>query len=208
MLLHIRPRLFYSGGAVTLVDATIEAFGLRLRGGPDLAIGRPYPNKRYTVAYRKIGRKSLDGILIETTKPVKEWRCTARWAVEAQFLITHHVDYRISDEDFDAASDNMMLWYGCGEGLGGWSSRMPPEAEGISLMYFEPEDFKRATCQDKRDVYGRIVERHQTFTMPTIERERLLTTELANRMPSVEMAFQQNEPLTPSLSRALMFTTI
>jgi hypothetical protein len=196
MLLHIRPRLFYPSREVTLVDVTIDALGLHLQGGSDLSVGRPYPNKHYTVAYRRMGRKALDGFLIETTPPVQEWRCTARWAVEAEVLVTHHVDYQLNDQDFEAASDNMMFWYACCEGLGGWASRMLPEVEGVGHIYVEPTmevipgNPKKTPTQDRLDHRGRIVERHQKFRLPTIERDRLLSTNLVNRMPGPETPFR------------------
>lgn len=97
MLLHIRPRLFCPFKNVALVDLTIEPLVLQLVGGIDLATGRPYRNKYYTVAYRKQGRKAIDGILIETGNPIEELGYTARWAIEAALLVTHRVLYTALD---------------------------------------------------------------------------------------------------------------
>ena len=57
---------------VALVDLQIDPLGIRLVGGDDLATRRPYPNKMYAVACRKQGQKAINGILIETAKPVEE----------------------------------------------------------------------------------------------------------------------------------------
>ncbi len=113
MLFHIRPRLISPFKDVELVDLGIHPLNLRLEGGLDLATRRPYLNKRYAVACRKEGRKAIDGILIEMAAPVQEMHYTARWAVEATFLVTHDIHYKLLDHDFDAASDSMVLWYGC-----------------------------------------------------------------------------------------------
>jgi hypothetical protein len=138
MLLHIRPRLFCPFKNVALVDLTIEPLGLQLVGGVDLATGRPYPNKRYTVAYRKQGRKAIDGILIETGNPIEEVRYTARWAIEAALLVTHRVLYTVLDREFDAASDNACLWHGYSGELGGWANRFPAGAKGLAPAAIEP----------------------------------------------------------------------
>jgi hypothetical protein len=50
---------------------------------------------------------------------------------------------------------------------------------------------KRDHTEDEIDHKGRIVERRQTFGMPTIERARLLDTHINERTPSLEMAFRQ-----------------
>jgi hypothetical protein len=197
MLLHIRPRLFSGYRNVSLIDLKIEPFGLHLVGGRDLKIGRPYPNKRYAVACRKQGHKAMDGILIETKSFVKEMSTTARWAIEAELCVTHSVDYKILDREFDAASDNMVLWHACCKELGGWSNRFPP---GVWMsvpvvtepaMEVDPGPFddrrKREDVVDKSD---NIVSRHEVFSMPTIEPERILHTDLNERIPGMEMAFR------------------
>jgi hypothetical protein len=127
MLLHIIPKLFSTVRDCTIADLTIEPFGLQLRGGVELRTVRPYLNKRYAVAARRIGRKALDGILIETPEPISAYSYTARWAIEAQHLVTHHVTCKLLDRDFDAASEDSVLWYAHSESLGGWISREPDQ---------------------------------------------------------------------------------
>jgi hypothetical protein len=111
VLLHLRPRIFSPGMAAELIELRIEPLGLLLRGRTDLVTGRPYRNKGYGVGRRRSGRKAVDGILIKTREWVDDLQCTARWAVNATYVTTHKVFYRVLDEEFDAASDSMMLWH-------------------------------------------------------------------------------------------------
>lgn len=111
MLLHLHPRLFSDFADVELVDLSIDPLRLKLRGGVDLMTRRPLPNKHYAVACRRQGRKAINGIFIDTDKPVTEFLYTARWAIHADFICTHKVHYQLLDAEFDAASDSMVLWY-------------------------------------------------------------------------------------------------
>ena len=194
MLLHIRPRLFAPFREVELVDMEIKPLNLRLKGGVDLATRRPYPNKRYAVACRREGRKAIDGILIETSTPVQEMHYTARWAIQAAFVAIHEVHYTLLDYDFDAASDNMVFWYGCGPEFGNWSNRWPTWAKDLAPVHAEPKmevvpagtadaaNKLLSYAEDVRDEQlGWIIRRHQTFAMPTLERERILNTTLTER---------------------------
>ena len=106
MLLHVRPRLF-SFLNVALATLDSDALGLHLTG-KELDTRRPYPSKEYAVACRRQGRKAIDGILIETPQFIGRFDIKTQWAVEALLLVTHHVDYRVIDRDFLAASDDMM----------------------------------------------------------------------------------------------------
>jgi hypothetical protein len=196
MLLHIRPRLYCPFRNVALIDLEIEPLGIHLRGGVDLRVGRPYPNKWYSVACRKLGRKAMDGILIETPGPVNEFSCRARWAIQAELMVTHSVEYRVIDHDFDAASDSMILWSACCAELGGWSNRRPERRERDVPLVSEPVmevvagrvDVRRAAKDVIRG--GWIVERNESFAMPTIERERILQTKLRERIPGPGMVLQ------------------
>jgi hypothetical protein len=196
MLLHIRPRLFSPFRNISLIDLQIKPLGIDLVGGEDLVTRRPYPNKHYAVACRKRGHKAIDGILIETESFVSELFYTARWAVEGELCVTHFVDYKILDHDFDAASDQMLLWRACCKELGGWSSRMPSGAERKSPMVVEPmmevvaENVARHRLSEDAVESGWIMRRREIFVMPTIERERILQTELNERIPPIDMVFR------------------
>ncbi len=195
MLLHIRPRMFARYRNISLIDLVIDPFGMRLVGGIELATRRPYPNKWYKVACRKEGRKAVDGILINVPTPIDNFAYSARWAVEAAQCVTHRVEYSILDHDFDAASDSMMLWHACSEGLGGWSNRFPEAMRGIPplatepRMEVEPRDCdNRRTCEDVIES-GWIISRREVFAMPTIERERITNSRLHRPLPALGSAF-------------------
>lgn len=198
MLLHIRLRLFSPFRKPQLVELTIEPLGLHLRG-TDLATRRPYGNNGYAVACRRKNRKAVDGILIETPQRVTSLHYTARWALDAELVVTHKVNYKLLDQEFDAASDSMMLWYGCLASLGGWSSRWPAWAEGLWPAAVEPKmevlptkDSTRAV--DVLDERGWITERREVFAMPTIERERILAGPVEHPMPPYDSVFNLSEP--------------
>jgi hypothetical protein len=197
MLIHIRPRLFSPFRNVELIDLKIESLGLDLRGGTDLVARRPYPNKRYAVGCRKKGLKAIDGILIETARPVDEFCCVARWAIESEFSVTHQVRYSLLDHDFDAASDDMVLWYACCSELGGWPDRRPEKSRSTPPVMTEPRmevvenPVYGLAHQDILDPKsGYITFRRQSFAMPTLERQRVTSTALNRRMPELDAAFR------------------
>lgn len=144
-----------------------QAARIHLEGGVDLATRRPYPNKHYAVACRKEGHKAIDGILIETPRPVDEMHTTARWAIGAAFSVTHQVRYKLLDHDFDAASDHKVFWYACCEELGGWTSRVPAGYEAREpRMEVEPGEFDCRTRSEDVVKNEWIVSRHEVFAMP------------------------------------------
>jgi hypothetical protein len=196
MLLHIRPR-FFTRCEVALIDLEISPLGLHLRGGVDLTTRRPYPNRWYAVACRKLGTKAIDGILIETGARLDELHMTARWAVEASKAVTHRVHYKLLDHDFEAASDCTKFWRACCAELGGWSDRCPDGTRHRSPTVFEPRmevdpklSSQQRTSRDIIDIRsGWIIAREETFLMPTIERERITETKLHTRVPPLTAAF-------------------
>jgi hypothetical protein len=203
MLLHLEPRCLCPFQGVKLVDLTIEPFGLRLVGGVDLITAHPYPNKHHSVACQKTKtRKAFYGVLIETSGPVSEWRMTARWSLEgAGAPVTHKVDYRLLDHEFDAASDNSRFWRGTWQGP--WADRSPspdargcPEMEIVSGYYRErgqPVTYRDTVVIPTRSGLSFILERCDSIALPTIERGRLLDSERyaeePDRMPPIETAF-------------------
>jgi hypothetical protein len=199
MLLHLRPRLFsLQFGIVSVVDMEIPSLGLRLLGNVDLTTRRPYPNKHYAVACRKRGHKAVDGIFIDTGEPVEHIDCITRWAIDAKAVVTHRVRYTLLDRDFDSASDHMLLWWACSDSLGGWSDRHPRGKERFLPVQIEPvmelieARADRPNAHDTFDeTLGWIALREQTFEMPTIERERLLNSELNHRLPAITDVFSR-----------------
>ncbi|TES62205.1 hypothetical protein E2P84_42375 [Burkholderia cepacia] len=198
MLIHTTPR-FYTcrhSGPVELVDLRIEELGVHLQGGKELTTRQPYPNKRYVVACKKVGRKAMEGLLFETDGKIQRYTVTTRWALRAEFIATHRVHYVVLDEDFDAVTDNMVLWHRMSEGLGGWPSRWPDAhanavpCDAQPRMQFSREPERTGSIVDR--VTGPLsIERVETFPVPTVERERLLTPRsVTERIPTIEMAFR------------------
>ena len=211
MLLHIRPRLLSPYRDVVLESLVIEPFGLSLFNGADLMTGRPYRNKWYSVGHRRNSHsRALDGILIETPSIVTEFSCFAKWLVEGLFIATHRVGYQVVDQDFELASQNMMLWYGRYDGS--LADRRPEASRKTAPVFTEPvmELIPNRTVRpgtvdviDKES--GWIVERRQVFAMPTIERERLLCTDFTDRMPLIESAFRVGEvPERPGFGTCML----
>lgn len=200
MLIHITPR-FYTGNyaiPVQLVDVTIEPLGLVLRDGVDLAMRQPFPNKRIYVACRKVGRKGVNGLLIDTgAVRINEFEVVTRWAVFADDVVTHRVKHVVLDEEFEAVSTDMVFWRAMCESLGGWESRMPAmpanasPASHMPSMAIMPEDGGRRTGDvvDKLNRAGIITERREVFSLPTIQPGRLRNVRLDDRLPLFEHAF-------------------
>ena len=200
---HIRPRIFCPGIDAKLIELRIEGLGLRLKAD-DLRTGRPYPNKAYKVGCRKMGRKSVDGILLNLSAWPSDFEVQAHWAISAEYVARHKVVYTLLDEEFGAASDDMMLWYAYGridhpvkdisEVPLKFQNRFPNWAKDIPPCNAEPlmEVYPRQPSEhDLFDHKGRLVERSEVFALPTIEPERFLGTEYPRErihMPTLEMA--------------------
>lgn len=201
-LLHLVPRFFGSFAAVELVDLTLEPIGLTLRGGRDLATRKPYPNRRYSIACRKRGQRAIEGIFVLTKEPVARLDYTARWSVDAEVVVTHRVRYRLLDREFDAASDDKMLWHACSPSLGGWASRWPEPDDAKSPSSTAPvmvarvsdaahfrEGTAGASAHHQFAEGGLIVWRQQEFGLPTLERGRFGSPLAGDRMPLVADAW-------------------
>ena len=211
MLLHLEPRLLWPYRKAAILDLLIEPFGLWLVGGVHLATCKPYPNKHWKVACRKNQRRKVfTGILIELPDAADTWRMTARWCVEDALVVTHRVDYRLIDRDFDAASDNESFWGATWPPVGGWPDRTPcpaleqspPQMEVLPREYEERQ--KPVTYRDTLNRDGTlIVERSQAFAMPTIEGGRLMKGEFSSRIPPLDAAFRVAAVTTAENSGAL-----
>lgn len=200
MLLHVIPRLFVNepdAPQCDLIDFHCPALGLKLRNGIELVARRPYNNKGYQVACRKMGRKAVQGILIETTQRVREFTTLTRWAVGADRIVNHQVQYFVIDDELDAITDSMVLWSGMSPSLGGFGARWPLSAKGWTPAAAQPRmelvSRKRdGHYADRLDSAGRILERSEVFQVPTVERERVLynsKSDIYARIPTADMAF-------------------
>ena len=164
MLLHLRPRLLlpYSRLPAELVDLRIDPPGLHLRGGVDVIARRPYPNRRYLVACRKAGRRAVDGLLAEAGRWRSEFRYIARWAVDAQFVVTHDVTLTLLDAEFDLASDSMALFR---DRRHPELHRRPPAEAEPTMTVVRPGDVVR-----------------QRFSIPTIVRGSFASAKACDRL--------------------------
>ncbi|EAQ2882480.1 hypothetical protein EGE62_22840 [Salmonella enterica] len=197
MLIHLVPRLLACRAnepECELIDFHCPALGLKLRNGIELMAKRPYPNKHYQVACRKIGQKAMNGILIETTERVREFTAITRWAVGGDRVVNHQVQYFILDDELDAVSEDMTFWYATGDGR--WTRRWPEVSSQFSPMEVEPcmelrTRDRKAHSADRLNARGEVLERSEVFQMLTIERGRIeqFATVHNDRMPRIEHAF-------------------
>lgn len=200
MMIHLIPRFLtcnLSGPDCNLVDLSVDEFGLHLKGGVDLDTRRPYPNKNYRVATRKVGRKAAEGILI--CAPEHVWKFTAvyRWKSEEYGLHTHRVTYVLQDDTYSATSESMVLWHGYTNLNPDWTPREVVQhtaatpASRQPRMEVTPFLFSGRTGEIE-DIFpsGFVEERIETFHLPTLQPERILSNRYwSGRAPKVEHAF-------------------
>lgn len=208
MLIHITPRLYLPSFVerCELDSLCIVELGVSL-SGHELAARRPYPNKQLWAGQTRIGRKALSGILFDAPESVRSFTAVARWAVtlygdlyseRLETVATHRVEYHILDGEFDAVTDNMLLWYGDTGERREWSTRWAPGAIGKSPAQAQPimEIFPDGRSglgpwrvgPDRLTNRGLIAERIESFGMLTLERDRLKRHPFADRMPGLDTA--------------------
>lgn len=186
MLIHLIPKIYLPLDCeCELIDLTINELGLVLVGGKDITARKPYPNKRILVGCRKTGQKAIDGIFVETAQHLNSFTVITRWKFDydESRVITHQVNYIVLDDDFETISASMSLWYAASSGLGGWSSRWPECYSTTYPCYAEPQmdvlphnkggSERDGEVIDILDECEFIINRTETFKIPTIERERL-----------------------------------
>lgn len=149
MLIHLVPRLYLGERTAAkdcaLVDVSLPEMALCLRAGKEVTACRPYPNKRYLVARRNGGRRAVAGILIEHAGRLEQFTMVARWTIDRGEVLTHKIEYRVIDHDFDAVSEDMILWSGMRRQA--WSDRWPPALAQFSPAQLQPRmDVWSPTC--------------------------------------------------------------
>ena len=87
-----------------------------------LLLGDPTQIRFIRLPIESVLETALDGIIFDAPQGTMEFSTMVRWAVEAETIVTHRVDYKVLDEEFDLASDNMGLWYAACESLAGVTS--------------------------------------------------------------------------------------
>lgn len=200
MLIHLVPRMFacpVTEPLCQIYDFESPELGLKLSGEKDLVGRRPFPNKKYLVANRRVGRKAMNGFLIETKDSIQTFTTITRWnVVEREAVVTHRITYRILDDEMDAITEDMTYWYAMSEALGGYASRWPKGLEGTpaqhqpSMELISRERSRRIT--DSCDLDGLVMERVEEFVMHTVERERIVNRDRreTDRIPDPATAFQ------------------
>jgi Family of unknown function (DUF6012) len=211
MLIHIRPTMYAPFKNVKLVDLRIDELGIVLKDGDDLRTSRVYDDKWYSVGSH-LGGKSTSGILIDTPRVVDEFKSVARWAVEAEQIVTHEVTYYILDRNFDAVSDFAKLWYRSDTSsspCSDWVTErsMAEMAPRMDVVYVDREKVSRDFDEEGHlwsyigdllsfkgamdfldESCQMIVRRSDYFAMATIDRDRLL--KYPARIPKLAMAFK------------------
>ncbi len=206
MLIHLVPKLLTPVGqnpSVRLVDLSIEELGLVLKGDQDLTIRQPYPNKRYWVACRKVGRKAISGLFVQTDKHLPSYTVVTRWAINADAVLTHRVSHVVLDDSFDSVTDDMLYWCRISNPLGGWSARWPacyadmvPVHVMPRLDVTPPRDQKRVPIRrEEVSPEGLVVFREELYMVHTVEQGRFFgPLSRDERMPALEDAFHARVP--------------
>lgn len=179
MLIHLTPKILMRHPKETcrLLDFSCEDFNLQLIGGRDIIANRPYANKLFQVVAPANGHNCINGILVDALGPASKFTTVTRWELSAGHIVSHIVNYQISDYVYDTASAEVALWYSkMADGIY-FEPRWPVSGAAVTTPLMEtcpslenPGVIRRQDVIDKK---GRLVERHEDFTMPTIQRQRL-----------------------------------
>lgn len=201
MLLHLVPQIVnkYSDVVVSLIDVQIPELNVTLKADIDLVVRKPFPNKTYLVACRKIGRKAIHGLYIDVDKQLEHFSVITRWAVNATRVVTHKVNYTVADTDYDAISDDHTMLYAQSNFESRWLTDFkidPPVNTQPRMDVLFCEHHKRGGNVLLKDdhINGFLVQRVEDITIPTIEIERLTERGMfSNRMPALENRFTVEE---------------
>lgn len=204
MLIHITPRIYIPQlvHSCELLSLQVEELGLSL-SQYDLATRKPYDNKRFSVACRRIGSKAIEGLLIEAEGHVPAYTSTAVWKVGVtpvhHLLLIHHTHHQVLDHQFDAVSDNMLLWYASERAGRTFERRWPEWANELTPAEAQPRMEllgpnlgglpRPPGVSERLNARGFVLERTTNFALHTIERQRLIPDRYAPRMPSPADAF-------------------
>ncbi|MEZ8372786.1 DUF6012 family protein [Vibrio cyclitrophicus] len=197
MLLHLVPKILnrYQGVDVSLVDVQIPEINLTLKAEVDLVVRKPFPNKCYFVACRKVGRKAICGLYLDVDKQLESFSVITRWEFNAEQILTHEVNYKVADTDYDAISDDHTMLYAQSDFESRWITDLesnPPVNTQPRMDVLLYEHHSRGENVSLQDDYldGILVKRVENITIPTIETERLTKRGmLPNRMPDLEHRF-------------------
>ncbi|MFN1619679.1 DUF6012 family protein [Vibrio rotiferianus] len=200
MLLHLVPQIMnrYSNVELELIDVQIPELNVTLTGGKELVVRKPFPNKSYHVACRKVGRKAVHGLFLEVDKQLTNFSVITRWKAKCAIFIntlTHRVNYTVADTDFDVISDDHTMQYAQFEFESRWLTDFridPPVNTQPRMDLLICEYHKRGENISLKDEYKDVVmvNRVEDITLPTIEKERLMKRgELDDRLPTLDQRF-------------------
>lgn len=199
MIYHVIPKIFntFVDADINLIDVSVPEMYLHLQSNRDIIARKPRPNKCYSVACRKKGRKAINGILLEHER-LNKFTVTTRWALNADIVLEHIVNFQILDDDFECVSADPTKWYAT---RGGYSSRCPERHQNAVPCKLQPRmDVAKKSQRDYgregdiKDFYqnGILVKRIENYSVPTIEQSRLFGDYLKvdeGRLPSLGDAF-------------------
>ena len=150
------------------------------------------------MACRKVGKKAINGIIVESDKHLNNFQVVTRWKVDDEKIVTHIAEFNVVNNDYNLVTDVMMLW-GNLISIGDEFSCRTPESmmnysplEAQPVMKAVPDQSRTCAINAVDHVVGGLnVERKQIIDMPTIEPERF-DNEIAQslRVPSFENAFK------------------
>lgn len=180
MLIHIAPRFLLQSlnEKVELIDVSIPELSVQLRNDIEIRAGKPFLNKKYLVAMKKNGRKNYTGISFLTEKILDQFSVVTRWAINAEHISTHTVQYDILDHDFDVVSGELVLWYGFNVEGKKFHSRFPKQYDQAPIKY-QPrmelftQNESRITISAEKTINGKITERHEKLATPSIPTEAI-----------------------------------
>ncbi|ECY2548832.1 hypothetical protein F6853_10550 [Salmonella enterica] len=191
MLIHLTPRYYakYSDVQVDIIDVEIPQLKLVLKANVDIVIRTPFPNKNYKVVCRKIGRKAINGILIEVEGMFKDFTVITRWAVNGE-ISRHETYYHVSDDEFDTVTEEDFLWSGffntpyrarCKEIENGGTLVKRQSAMVTLINDLNSNDDDNYWTYNKVDSEGIVRFRAEYINLPTVERERITTSFFGNK---------------------------
>lgn len=201
MLIHITPRIYIPSAVKSCVitGLKIEQLGVSF-SAEQIATRKPYLNKRFHVACRRNNRRATQGLLFSVGAAPREFTVECEWLINGSACAKHSVEYKILDDEMDAVSDNMLLWYA--DAGRKYKLRWPHWAQSMSPMEAMPRmEFMagslplqphRKQPQHRSDLVesGRLISRQEVFGMHTLEKDRLFNLSYSDRMPNIWDAFQ------------------
>lgn len=203
-LIHIMPRFFLPTALqelVNLVDVSIPEFDLTLRHGHELAVRRPFPNKRYLIPCMRSPRKATEGFIISVPECPANYTVITRWELVGIQTVSHTVRHEMQERELGAASDNDTLWLAHASHPH-WQNRTPQLAPTAPTIAPVERPLHSLELSFTLDGQLQVSNELSTIQMPTIEQERLRAHHQGNsRFPDPELAIESVADLPSDLER-------